>query len=178
MSESVQGGFPDDWDEMDREEREAWAEEREQELHEAADSEARLSESEQDALAALGEAVESDTETVELRDGVEVQVKTHISADIEDNLEHINRNRRDLQEVRGALCETMAWVVEDEDYGSEAVWRLYAEKYGVARLSEMFYRVMEPALDRAENSEAVQQFRADEQGTSPVSSRRGHGPDA
>lgn len=153
--------LPDEWDEMSPEEKQEWADDREQELAEQADAAASLSDDEQDALDALAEPIESDTEEVTLN-GQDVRVKTYLDAEREDNLNHIEQNRDDFDQIRGTLADTMAWLIVDDRYGGEKgkkVWRAYAEKFGVASLSELFYNAVEPALDRMENSEAAQRFR-------------------
>lgn len=147
-------------EEMDAEQREKF-EEKKAELEADAREAARLSDDEQAALDALKEPVEEETEAVELRAGVTVDVKTYLSGEMEDNLMHIEENRRDLSAVRGTLAETMAWLIQDPDYANERVWEVYAEEYGVMSLSELFFTAVEPAIDRMENSEAAQKFRQD-----------------
>lgn len=166
--------LPDDWEAMSQEEKEAWADEREQALAEQAEEAARLSDDEQEALDALSEPIESDTEEVELN-GQTVRVKSYLDAEREDNLNHIEENRQDFDEIRGTLADTMAWLIEDDRYGGEKgkkVWRAYAEKFGVSSLAELFYKAVEPALDRMENSEAAQRFRQDGQGAGRLPSGR------
>lgn len=146
--------------EMDDDER-AEFEAKEAELEAEARDAAGLSADEQEALDALKDPIEEDLASVELRPGVTVEVKTYLSGEMEDNLTHIEQNRRDLKSVRGTLAETMAWLIEDDDYANERVWQVYAEEYGVMSLSELFFAAVEPAIERMENSDAAQKFRAE-----------------
>lgn len=147
-------------EDMDEEERRQFEEAAEEINREAAEA-TQLSESEREALDALAEPIETETERVELRRGIEVDVRTYLSAEMEDNLHKIadHEDEEDLSEIRDTLAETTAWLIEHPEYGQKRVWAIHAEEYGSAALAELFYKAVEPALQRVEKSEVTQKFR-------------------
>lgn len=156
-------GMPD-FDAMTDEEIAEWKREQKAELDSALEAETGLSDSEADALDALIDAREDEqnTATVELAEGVEVEVKTHTNATVEDKLDFIANNQSDLQAVRSELIECIAWFIEDPDYGEAAVWSAYAEQYGLVYLADVFERVVEPSLgDMPASEEAIRKFRGE-----------------
>lgn len=153
-----------DFDAMTDAEIEEWKRQQKADLDAKLEEETGLSDSEADALDALIEAREDaqETATVELAEGVEVEVKTHTNATVEDKLDFISNNQSDLQAVRSELIECVAWFVEDDDYGETAVWSAYAERYGLVYLADVFERVVEPSLgDMPASEEAVRKFRGE-----------------
>lgn len=162
MSESTTK-TPEEWGQMTKEEREEFAEAKKAELDAAIEAESGLSDSEQNALDKLRLGAEKDTEYVELTSGVEVEVRTTMSASVENTVDRINRERDslDVATLREMLVEVVAYMILEESYGSEAVWRMYAEEYGVMALGREFARVMSPALTRMEDAADVQSFRTE-----------------
>lgn len=164
MSETQsRDGLPDGWADMSQEEREAWANEHEQTLEDTADDAVSLSDDEREALNALAEPIENDTTAIELN-GQTMEVRTYLDAEREDMLAEIEKHSDDLSRIRGTLADALAWLIVDDSYGGDSgknIWRVYADRYGVASLSEVFYCAVKPALERMENSEAAKRFRGD-----------------
>jgi hypothetical protein len=145
---------------MTDEERKEWADQREAELHDAANEAAQLSDDEQAALDALSESSDKRT-AVTLRGGDEVEVKTYLNARMEDNFQEITENRDDLSRIRSVLVESLSWIIETEPYDSERLWRVYADEYGTMSLAEEFFVCVEPVMDSIEDAEVAQRFRTD-----------------
>lgn len=167
-------GLPDNWDQMSDEERQAWADEREAELHQAAEDAIKLTPTEQEALDVLSEPVEGETATVEIN-GQPLEVRTYLDAEHEDLLNDIATKTDDLGEVRQDMTEVMSWIIVDDRYGGETgkkVWRAFAEKYGVSSLAEAFFKAVEPVIDRMLDSEAARRFREDGPGPGALPDRR------
>lgn len=112
------------------------------------------------ALEALADTP-ADRARVELRDGISVEVRTHLSADIEDRLDRIDDHRSNLGQVRADLVACLSYLVVDDQYGDREVWEAFATEYGATALAPMFFRAVEPALDRLTEDETVQKFRAE-----------------
>lgn len=156
-------GLPDDWEEMSAEEKQAWADEKEEDLSAAADEAMDLSSDEQRALDILSEPVERDRATVTLN-GQSVDVRTYLDADREEALQRVANNPNDFDAIRGTMAETLAWLIDDPEYGGETgekVWRAYAERFGTTRLAELFYQAVDPALSKMEDAEATREFRGE-----------------
>lgn len=146
----------DDWDE---EELEAWNEEKEADLRESMDDDMQLSDEEESALDALGESAAPETTTVTVGDGMEMEVRVYLDHEMEDVAQRI-QDVEDLgPQVREDIISLLAWLIVDEQYSSEAVWREYGRKYGTQTLALRFFEVAEPALKRIEDHEAVREFR-------------------
>lgn len=132
-----------------------------QELQAEANEEyGRLSEDEEAALEALAEPEEEETATVQLREDVKIDVKTYLSGDMENRLDRIADNADNLPVVREDIVTAMAWLIVDEEYGQERLWRAYADDYGLTSLGPLFFRAVKPAMDKVENDQVVQEFRA------------------
>lgn len=161
-SHSEHGQGAPDFENMTDEEIEQWKEQQENRLDEALEEEMGLSDSESEALDALIDARDFETETVELAEGVEVEVKTHTNATIEDKLDFIANNQSQLQTVRSELIDCVAWFIEDDEYGQRAVWSAYAQQYGLIYLADVFERAVEPSLgDMNASEEAIRKFRGE-----------------
>lgn len=144
---------PENVDELSEEEIQEINSRRSDRLRDAIEDEQTLSESERDALDALEDGVEEETERVEVN-GVEVDVKTSIPGKVETRfarMEHVAES--DPVQARKLLAENVADMIEGESYGSPAVWRKFGEKYGTQRLMEVFDDVAEPAVERSEELE-------------------------
>lgn len=174
VSQSARGHGPDDGGagssgddprDMDEDEARAFNEEKEAELHATLDDEVgSLSETEQSALDALSEATEGDTETVELANGITVEVKTYLKASVEDRLDAIakaNGKGASPRDMRDDMVAVLAWIINDPDYGSAGVWDKYARKYGTPRLAKIFTRAVDPALSELSDAEDTRSFRPD-----------------
>ena len=153
-------GLPEGWEDMDAAAREAWAEERRESLEATAREATRLSDSEQAALDALGKGKSEERAEVALNEEVTVPVKTHMSASIEDALDRV-AEAESIRAARGTIIEALAWFIDHPDYGSEEVWRVYAEEYGTAALAEVFFRATAPAMESMEEAKETRQFRTE-----------------
>lgn len=139
-------------DEMDEEKRREF-EEKAEELAEKADEELQLGDEEMAAFESLQEP-EDETAIITMR-GNEIVVKTYLNQEIETKLDRIEQNKDNIDAIRSDLIDVMAWIIEDGQYSSKAVWSRYAEEYGVMALTELFYEAVEPALDRVDSLEQV-----------------------
>ena len=154
----ARAGLPEEWEDMSAEEREAWAESRRADLEATARDATRLSDSEQAALNALGKGQSEARAEVALNDDVTVEVKTHLSASIEDALDRV-AEADGFREVRETMITALAWFIDHPDYGSEEVWRVYAEEYGTPELAKVFFRAASPAMESMEEAEETRNFR-------------------
>lgn len=151
---------PDNIDEWDEDQLEAYKETRESELLESVREKSQdLSEEQKQALDALTESV-PDTETVDLGLGDGTEVRTYANEAIENKLNYI-RNNQDLDAIRSELCEAMEWFIEDEQYADAEVWREFARIRGIGELKQKFLITVRPYLERANDDEAVRKFRPD-----------------
>ena len=126
----------------------------------AAEAAAEMSADEQAALETLGQA-SVDTASVALNDDVEVDVKRHLNADIEDRFDAIS-DADELAAVRDDIVVATAWLVDDEHYGSERVWQAYVGEYGTGELFARFMEVAGPALDRLAELGEMEDFRREQ----------------
>ena len=140
---------------MDDEQRQAFEEKR-AEL-DAAVTDARLGEGEQEAFEMLAEPMD-ETETVVLN-GDEVRVRVHLDGRLEDLFEEA-AEAESAADARPELIEAMSLLVAEPDY-TEAVFYMFADEYGVMELSKLFMTAVEPALELDDRLEELQRFRGD-----------------
>lgn len=121
-----------------------------------------LSDIEQEAIEALNQPADDDTATVELRNGVEVEVKTHTSKAIEDRLAKIDSRAEDgdIEAARADVIDALTWFIESDGYDSAEVWEYHIEEYGTASAYRCLMRCLVPTYESIENEEAVQKFQS------------------
>lgn len=162
LSELPDAVTPENVDELSEREIEAIQRKRQEQGRAVLREAESLSADEAAALEALSNGdSEEGTEVVELNNGVEVEVKTHIPGRVENRFTRMEGlAEQDPVEARGLLAENIADLILDSDYGSAAVWREYGDEYGSGKLMEMFTRVAEPAMQRSQElREQVESFR-------------------
>lgn len=139
--------------EMDEAEREAYFQKRQEELEAAADEALQPSADEQEAFEALSGSVPTETVSFETANGdVTVEVRTTLGAEYEDKFDSLAQGGIDgFADVRAELSDIIAYLIEDEKFGNETVWRLYANEYGTPALVERFMEVSEPVMSQYEN---------------------------
>ncbi|MFB6259766.1 MAG: CRISPR-associated endonuclease Cas1, partial [Thiohalorhabdaceae bacterium] len=84
--------------------------------------------------------------------GVEVEVKTYLNAEMEERLGRIAEHTERVEMIRDDLITALAWLIEDDRYGDRAVWEGYAQEYGLTSLAPLFFRAVEPAMDKLEEA--------------------------
>jgi hypothetical protein len=149
----------DDLAEMSDEERQAHFEERRAELESVADEALELTDEERAALEHLN--TDPDTATVELTGGIEVEVITHLPADVEESVDEITAADAEsgLSHLRPHLVNVLSGLIVTEPYDSENVWRLYISEYGVSTTLAVAFRVISPALEALQDAADSQSFR-------------------
>lgn len=134
---------------IDDDEVEAYNKQREQEIQETIET---LNEQQQQAVDALRESAQAslETETVTLPSGVDLDVRTRISPEVERLIDNIQEAEAtgDLQRARRLSAEALAEMVESpEEYGDPDVWVVASQggDAGVQWLGECIEIVTEPA---------------------------------
>lgn len=146
----------DDWSE---EQIEAFNHAKETKLEaQARDNREQLTEEQEQALELLEEPEADRTATVELGQRT-VTVKTYLSKEMEQRIHAIERVQDNPSEAVDDVIDVLTWVIEDDDYADEEVWRAFHDRYGTKNLLLRFTKVMEPYLDEVENDSVVQKFR-------------------
>ena len=136
---------PEDWESMTESEREAFKQEQKSRLDSAIEDDVRqLEKQEQDALKALTEGVESgsDTHTVELTGGQEVEVIDSLPGELEKKAANAQNEGADAGIE--SMVEVMCHLIQTEGYDSPEVWQLFYEKYGSTKLMENAIAVTDP----------------------------------
>lgn len=159
---------PENLDEWSEEQLEEWDRRNEAKLlGEVRERREELQADQEAALDALRSPEREDYGEAEV-DDLTFKVKTHASSEIEDALAELSETQEggvesagDLQQIRREVPPLMAWfIVEPEEYADPAVWRGYADRFGIGELTKAWLRIVEPYLDENEQDRAVQKFRS------------------
>lgn len=126
------------------------------------DATQEMAESEENALAALREA--SDTEetyTVTLTGGIEVEVVDSLPGQVERQAAKVERKRAtgDVDEATDAMINVMTHLIQTEGFDSRDVWREYFEEYGTTNLLKCAMAASEPYYEAQKEIEDQRQFR-------------------
>jgi len=129
----------------------------------------RMDEAEQAAVEALVDDAKSETTTVPFSSGLEIEVYERLTSEAEDHVQAVadlyERDETPSEAVLvGAICEALASMVVTEPYGDADVWEAayHSEDGGGTQwLHEMFDRIVEPAVERAE-ARKNEQLRSDD----------------
>lgn len=158
--------LPDNIDEWSQEQLEEWERRNEAKiLGEVREHREKLAEEQEAALDALREPKRKEYGEAEV-DELTFKVRTHASKEIEDAVSALAEAHEgpeaaaDLYMIRTQVPAVMAWfIIEPEEYADPAIWRAYAEEFGIGELSKAYLRVLEPYLDANEEDRVVQKFR-------------------
>lgn len=142
-------------EELGIEDPEEYRAETRERLQRAIDEETgQLDEEQEKALEALTNADADTTVSVPINDERTVEVKTYINRAIEERFDAISA-AKSWDDVADKLVECIVWLIEDDDYSDEAVWREYRRLRGTTGLYQMFERISEPALNAIQGRDAA-----------------------
>lgn len=140
---------PDEWAEMSEAEREAYRKEQKERLEGAIHEDAaELEAEEQDALEAIAAGAEDATEThtVELTGGEEVEVIDTLPGRLEEKAAKARSDNVDAG-VESTI-DVMTHLIQTEGFDSPEVWRLTYQQFGMGALMENALKVTEPYYQR------------------------------
>lgn len=138
---------PENWSELSEEEREEFAKKQKQKLDSAiTETLAEEDEAAQEAFAALEETEETETHTVSLTGGQEVEVLDTMPGELERKA--ANARDDDIDSGVQSMIDVMTYLIQSDGFDNPAVWEMYYEKYGSSKLLENVLSVTEPYYQR------------------------------